>query len=691
MKRSSILLAALLATTACSPSAPGGNSATAAKPGTGIGVDLTAIDKNVRPGDDFDGFANGGWAARAEIPADRSSIGVGLDVFNKAEANNAAIIDAALKANAPAGSDQRLIADYYTAFNDTAGIEKRGLAPVRDELAAIAALKDKTALATMLGANLRADVDPLNATNFETENLFGLFVTQAFDKPDTTTPYLLQGGLGLPDRDYYVSAKPEMAEIRNAYKAYIAQIFGLAGMSDPQARAQRVFDLEMKIAGVHADIETSQDAHKANNPWKKADFAAKAPGLDWDAFWKAASLGNQQDFIVWHPGAVTGEAKLVNSEPLEAWQDWLAFHRINEVSAMLPQTFDAAHFEFFSHKLNGTPKARPRDMRAIAAVNDWLGDAVGQLYVKQFFPASSKTDIQTMVKGILAAFDRRVAALPWMADTTKAEARRKIETLRVGVGYPETWRSYADLTVRPDDPVGNFRRAQLAEYRHQLAKIGKPVDRGEWWMTPQTVNAVNLPLQNALNFPAAILQAPYYDPTADAAANYGAIGSVIGHEISHSFDNLGSDFDADGRLRNWWTPADLAHFEAAGAALAAQFDAYEALPGLHLKGKQELGENIADVAGLVAAYEAYHASLNGKEPPVIGGLTGDQRFFLSFAQSWRTKMREQLLRARIATDVHAPARWRVQTVRNVDAWYPAFNVQPGQLLYLPADKRVKVW
>jgi len=358
---------------------------------------------------------------------------------------------------------------------------------------------------------------------------------------------------------------------------------------------------------------------------------------------------------------------------------------------MLPQTFDAAHFEFFSHKLNGTPKARPRDKRAIAAVNSWLGDAVGQLYVKQFFPASSKTDIQAMVKNILAAFDRRVAALPWMADTTKAEARKKIETLRVGVGYPEAWRSYAALDVKADDPVGNFRRAQLAEYRHQLAKIGKPVDRGEWWMTPQTVNAVNLPLQNALNFPAAILQAPYYDPTADAAANYGAIGSVIGHEISHSFDNLGSDFDAEGRLRNWWTPADLAHFEAAGAALAAQFDAYEALPGLHLKGKQELGENIADVAGLAAAYEAYHASLNGKEPPVIGGLTGDQRFFLSFAQSWRTKMREQLLRARIATDVHAPARWRVQTVRNIDAWYPAFNVQPGQLLYLPADKRVKVW
>jgi putative endopeptidase len=689
MNRNAILLAALLATTACTASDTTGNATVAAA--TGAGVDLTYLDKGVKPGDDFDEYANGGWRAKAEIPADRSSTGVGLEVQNKAEANNVAIIDAAVKANAAPGTDQRRIADWYAAYNDTAGIEKRGLAPVKAEIDAIAALKDKTALSAMLGANLRADVDPLNATNFETENLFGLFVSQAFDKPDTTVPYLLQGGLGLPERDYYLSAKPEMATIRGQYKAYIVKLLTLAGVSDPAVRAERIMALEMRIAQSHADIVSSQDAHKADNPWTKGDFAKKAPGIDWDAFWNAASLGSQNDFIVWHPGAVTGTAQLVASEPLESWQDWLTFHRINEVAEALPGAIDAANFEFFKHTLNGTPQQRPRDKRAIANVNDWLGDAMGQLYVKDYFPASSKSDIQTMVKNILAAFDKRVAGLTWMTDGTKAEARKKIGTMRVGIGYPETWRNYSALEVRADDPVGNIRRAQLAEYKHQLAKIGAKVDPGEWWMTPQTVNAVNLPLQNALNFPAAILQAPYYDPSADAASNYGSIGSVIGHEISHSFDNLGADFDSSGRLRNWWTKEDFAHFAAAGQALVAQYDAYEALPGLHLKGQQTLAENIADVAGLGAALEAYHASLNGKPAPVINGLTGDQRFFLAFAQGWRSKARDQQLRARIATDGHAPARWRVMTVRNLDAWYDAFAVKAGEKLYLAPDKRVKVW
>ncbi len=690
MKTKAILVAALLATTACNPAAPGGTGATAAA-GTGVGVDFAGLNKAVQPGDDFDEYANGGWRAKTEIPADRSSTGNFLEVFNKAEANNKAIIDAALKANAAAGTDQRRIADWYTAYADTAGIEKRGLAPLKGELDAIAALKDKRALSAMLGGNVRADVDPLNNTNFQTENLFGLFVTQALGKPEETVPYVLQGGLGLPDRDYYVSAKPETAALRDQYKAYIGKIFGLAGMTDPAARATRVFDLETKIAQAHADIVTSQDAHKADNPWSKADFAGKAPGIDWDAFWNAAGLGRQNDFVVWHPATTAALAKLVASEPIEAWQDWLAFHRINEVTDMLPAAFDQAHFDFFNKAMNGQQKMRPREKRAITSVDNGLGDAVGQLYVKDYFPASSKADIQKMVTNIKAAFDKRVAGLDWMSPATKAEARKKIETMRVGIGYPETWRSYAGLEVKADDPIGNFRRAQLAETRHQLAKIGKPVDKGEWWMTPQTVNALNLPLQNALNFPAAILQAPFYDPSADAAANYGSIGATIGHEISHSFDNLGADFDSSGQLRNWWTKEDLAHFEAAGAALVAQYDAYEALPGLHLNGKQELGENIADLAGLMAAYDAYHASLGGKEPPVINGLTGDQRFFLAFAQSWREKQREQLLRARVATDVHAPGRWRVLTVRNLDAWYPAFNVQPGQKLFLAPDKRVKVW
>ncbi|RYE03245.1 MAG: M13 family peptidase [Sphingomonadales bacterium] len=690
MKTHSILLAALLATTACTSSAPGGAGTTAAA-GTGIGVDLDGLNKSVKPGDDFDEYASGGWRAKTEIPADRSSIGTGLLVFNKAEANNDAIINAAVKANAAVGTDTRRIADWYTAYTDTAAIEARGLAPLGEDMNRIGAIGDVKALSTVLGGNVRVDVDPLNATNFETENLFGLFVSQAFDKPDTNVPYVLQGGLGLPERDYYLSVKPDMAAIRGKYLAYVTQLFTLAKMTDPAARAKRVFDLETRIAEAHTDNVTSQDAHKANNPWTKADFAKKAPGIDWDAFWNAAGLGSQNDFIVWQPATTMKLAQLVAKEPIDSWKDWLAFHRINEVTAVLPAAFDQARFDFFSKELNGQQKPRPRDKRAIGSVNAWLGDAVGKLYVKDYFPATSKTDVQNMVTNIKAAFDKRVAGLTWMSNGTKAEARKKIETMQVGVGYPDKWRDYSSLEVKADDPVGNLRRAELAETRHQLAKLGKAPDKGEWWMTPQTVNAVNLPLQNALNFPAAILQAPFYDPTADAAANYGSIGAVIGHEISHSFDDLGSTFDSAGRLRNWWTPEDLAHFKQAGAALVAQYDAYEALPGLHLNGKLELSENIADVAGLAAAYDAYHASLGGKEAPVIGGLTGDQRFFLAFAQAWREKGREQMLRARVATDSHAPARWRAMTVRNIDAWYPAFNVQAGEKLYLAPDKRVKVW
>jgi putative endopeptidase len=655
------------------------------------GVDLAGRDTAVKPGDDFEAHANGGWRARTEIPADRSSTGTFLDVFKKAEARNADIIESAAKSNPATGTDARRIADDYAAFMDTAGIEKRGLAPIQPELAGIAALKDKSALAAFLGSTIRSDTDPINDTNFSTENLFGLFVTQSLDDPSRTVPYLMQGGLGLPDRDYYLSKTPEMAEVRATYRGYVEKLLALAGVSDAAARADRILALEMKIATVHADIETSQDIHKSNNPWTRADFTAKAPGLDWAKFFTAAELTSQQNFFAWQPAAITGLSALVASEPLQSWKDWLTFHRINEVAFALPKSLDDAHFDFYGKTLNGTPQQRTRDKRAIAEVNTDLGDAVGQIYAQHYFPASSKADIQMMVKGILAAFDRRVAALDWMAPATKAEARRKIETMRVGIGYPETWRSYAALDIRADDPVGNFRRAQLAEYRHQIGKIGKPVDRAEWWMTPQTVNAVNLPLQNALNFPAAILEAPYYDPKADPAVNYGSIGATIGHEVSHSFDNTGADFDAEGRLRNWWTPSDFQHFEQAGAALAAQYDAYVALPGLNLKGKQELGENIADLAGLTAAYEAYHVSLGGKPAPVIAGLTGDQRFFLAFAQSWREKIRDKALRARVATDVHAPARFRAQTVRNLDAWYEAFGVTPGSTLYLAPNKRVRVW
>ena len=682
MKRS-LVLALLLTSAACTQS-------TTQPAGTLAGVDQSLIDKGAQPGDDFNAYANGAWTKTAVIPDDRSSTGVSLDVFKVAEQRNRELIEGMAKANAAAGTDDRRIADYYAAYVDTAGIDKRGMAPLKSQLDAITALKDKGGLSAMLGSTMRADTDPLNASNFHTENLFGLFVTQDLNRPDVTIPYLMQGGLGLPDRDYYVSAKPEMAELRTAYRAYVEKLLTLAGVSDAAARADRIVALENKIAQAHFDIVASQDAHKAES-WKKGDFATRAPGIDWAAYWNAANLPNQQDFSVWQPAAITKLSALVASEPIQAWQDWLTFHTINQLTPVLPTPIRDASFDFYGKTLNGTVAQQARDKQGIAAVNGALGDAVGKIYADKYFPASSKAEIQGMVKNIVAAFDSRLKALPWLAPATKDEARKKLAVLIVGVGYPETWRDYASLDIKADDPVGNLERARLYEYRHQIGKIGKPVDRHEWWMTPQTVNAVNLPVQNALNFPAAILETPYFDAKFDAAANYGAIGSVIGHEISHSFDNLGADFDSTGKLHNWWTAADLKHFEDSGKALATQYDGYEAFPGLHLNGTQELGENIADVAGLTAAYEAYHTSLGGKPAPVIDGLTGDQRFFLAFAQGWRTKMRDKSLRARIATDVHAPAMWRVDTVRNLDAWYQAFSVKPGQKLYLAPDQRVHVW
>jgi len=684
-----LILASALALDGCNTGTK--NAGQPAAAGTKSGIDFAAIDKSVKPGDDFDKYANGTWEKTAQIPPDKSNIGVFSIINDRAQERKAELIDGIVKSSPSAGSDDARIANFYNAYMDTGAIEKRGLSPLKPDLDRIEAIADKGALADAIGRTLRADADPINATNFHTENLFGIFVTQAFDDPSKTVPYILQGGLGLPDRDYYVSSDPAMAKLRDDYVPYVAKILTLAGFPNAQVRAQKIVALETKIAQAHETLEASQDVTKADNPWKRADFDKRAPGVDWGRLLGAAQLGNQQDFVIWQPAAVTKMAALIGSQPLDVWKDWLAFHRINQMTEVLPKAFDDADFAFFGTEITGTPQQLPRNKRAFNALDAWLGDAVGKRYVDKYFPASSKADIDGMVKNIKAALVKRIDALAWMAPATKAEAKKKVQTMVVGIGYPNNWRDYSSLDVRADDAFGNMDRAKLANYQYQLSKIGKKPDPNEWWLEPQIVNAQNQPLQNSLNFPAAILDKGFYDPAADPAANYGAIGSVIGHEISHSFDNLGATVDATGKLRNWWTPADLAHFKQAGAALAAQYSAYEALSGLHLNGTQELGENIADVAGLAAAYDAWKASLNGKPSPVIDGLTGDQRLFLAYAQAHRGKLRAAALRARVATDVHAPGPWRVLTVRNIDAWYPAFNVQPGQKLYLAPDKRITVW
>jgi endothelin-converting enzyme/putative endopeptidase len=655
------------------------------------GIDLAAMDRSVRPGADFWAYANGTWLRNTEIPADRSSVGAGYEAFLETERNMQELIDTILRGRPQANSDEARIANFYNAFNNSAAIDAAGMAPVQGDLARFAAIQSRADLSRVLGEQTRADVDPLNNTNFQTENLFGIFVTQGLATPGEVLPYILQGGLGLPEREYYLSSEADMATIRGQYRAYVQRLLTLANYADAQAAAQRIFDLETRIARAHNTREQSDDwAHDAG-VWTRAELERNAPGIDWTAFLNAARLGSQQRFAVYHAEAMPKLAALVASQPLQAWKDWLAFHQINSHANVLPSAIDNASFGFYGTTLSGTPQQRPRAKRAISAVSAFLGDAVGKAYAHRYFPSSARDKIRVMSDNIKAAFARRLEALEWMAPATRAEALRKVQSIEVGVGYPDSWRDYSTLTVSADNAYANSVAAEKFEYVYQLSKIGRPMDRKEWWMTPQTVNAVNLPVQNALNFPAAELQRPYFDPLADDAFNYGATGATIGHEVSHSFDNNGALFDSTGALRNWWTPSDLAAFQAQGQALARQYDAYEPLPGLHIKGALTLSENIADLAGLRAAYEAYHASLNGRAPPVIDGLTGDQRFFIAYAQSWKLKLREASLRQEIATDGHAPDQYRVLTVRNLDAWYQAFDVQPGDALYLAPEQRVRVW
>jgi len=673
---------------ACTPNHADGPTNVAASGSSGL--DLAGMDPSVAPGNDFFAYANGGWIKSHEIPPDRASYGTGAIVEELTAKRTAELIAEAAK-DAPPGSDAKKIGDYYASYLDLAGIAAKGLAPITPALQRIAAIGDAHALAGALGQTLRADVDVLNNTNFDTENLFGLWVAQDLSDPTRYAAFLLQGGLGLPDRDYYLDPSPRMAEIRDKYRAHIAAMLGLAGIAGADAKAARIFDLEHKIAQAHGTRVDTEDVQKGNNHWTRAELAARAPGLDWQAFLAAAGLDRQAGFVIWQPGAIVGIAALVGDQPLEAWKDYLTYHALARDAEVLPKPFDDQAFAFYGKELQGTPQARERWKRAVDATSSALGEAVGKLYVTRYFPPSEKARAEAMVRNELAAFARRIDNLAWMTPATKAKAKAKLAALKVGVGYPDKWRDYGKLEVVRGDAYGNAQRAQLFDYHRNLDKLGHPVDRGEWVMNPQLVNAVNLPAMNALNFPAAILQPPYFDPSRPIVMDYGATGSVIGHEISHSFDDQGALFDATGRLANWWTPEDFAHFKASSAQLIKQYDAYRPFPDLAVNGTLTVSENIADVAGLAAAYDAYRLAAGGKEAPAVQGLTGDQQFFVSFAQGWRRKAREPAVRRQILTNGHSPAEYRADTVRNLDAWYPAFGVKPGDALYLAPADRVRVW
>ncbi len=666
----------------------------------GDSIDVAGMDQKVRPGDDFFDYTSGTWIQKNPMPEDRARYG-NLEVINdRARTQTAEVIQSA-KAHAGTDPAAKRVANFYQSFMDEAGIEAKGITPIAARLAAIGKITDKRQLAFALGESLRQDVDPLNATDLYTPNLFGFFVAQGLDDPKRNVGYFLQGGLGMPDRELYLKDDEHSIGMREKYEAHLRTLLTLAKIDEAPARAVRVLELEKKIAAASATRLETGDIKKPK-PWLRSMLAKQAPGLDWTQFLTAANLQKQPRFYMWQPNGIAGIAKLVGSEGLEAWKDWLTVHAIDERAAFLGKALASERFDFYGKLLQGQPKQRERSQRAVDLTSAMLGDEVGKLYVAKNFSPEAKAEIQKMVAGIIKAFGARIEKLAWMTPATKKQAVQKLKTLRVGVGYPDKWKDYDGLEIAADDIVGNIDRTELYDFRTAVAKLGKAPDRDEWWMSPQVVNAINLPLQNAIQFPAAFMQPPYFSVDADPAANYGSMGSIIGHEISHSFDDVGAEFDASGRLFNWWKPTDFKRFKRAGGALVAQYDAYEVLPGLHINGTQTLGENIADVAGLAATYDAWKAATGGTKGAVDGTMppsgvrtaadfSADQVFFIAFAQGWREITRDALMKIIVATNGHSPEKFRALTVRNLDAWYKAFDVKLTDKLALPSEKRIQVW
>ena len=654
--------------------------APAAKPVFGsFGVDLTTRKATVKPGDDFFASANGAWLDTFTIPPDKASYGIFTKLDDEARANVRKIIEGAAGAKPAPGSIEQKIGDYFASFMDTAKIEADGINALKPDLDRITAVKTPAELARLFGE-----------VGFQSP--VGGYIGQDDKDPEAYFVNLVQSGLGMPDRDYYVRDDPKLKETRVAYLAHVGRMLTLAGVPDGSAKAARIVALETKIAQAHWARERTRDAIANYNPKRRAELSSFAPGLDWQAMLDAMGLGAWDRFNANTPTAVKGIAALVASQPLEDWKAYLTYHHVHNHAPYLPKAVDDENFAFFGKVLSGREKQRERWERGVDLVNGGLGEAIGQVYVKQHFPPEAKAKIDALVENMKGAYKANIEKLEWMGPETRAKALEKLASLRVKIGYPNKWKDYSSMAIVPGNVLANARAAEEWSWRFDVVKLGKPVDKDEWLITPQTVNAYYYPPTNEITFPAAILQAPAFDPHADEAVNYGGIGAVIGHEIGHGFDDQGRLYDAKGALNDWWSKADDASFKKRSAGLAAQYGAFEALPGLKVNGQLTLGENIGDLGGLGVAYQAYRRSLGGKEAPVIDGLTGDQRFFLAYAQVFRTKYRDEALRTMVLSDAHSPAQFRVNgAVRNVDAWYAAFNVQPGEKLYLAPDQRVKIW
>ena len=678
-----LAVVATLPTTFLSQSASAADTAPAAstsRPEIGeFGLDLTTRKLSVKPGDDFFAYASGTWYDTFVIPEDRSSFGsfAVLDELSQKRVRGI-IEEAAAKKSAP-GSPEQKIGDYYASFMDEAAIETGGLKPAQADLERIRKADSPAAIARLMGTEgFGSTFNIAFYPDLKDPNVYGVFIFQA--------------GLGLPDRDYYLKDDDKLKDVRAKYLAYIEQMLSLSGDAQAKAHAQAIMELETAIAKAQWPIEKQRDIEAIYNPRTRGEVLAQAPGFEWQAFFDAGQLGKREQFVVAEITAIQDIAKLVEATPLETLKAYLTFHYLSDHAKYLPLRFDDAYFAFYGLTLRDQPKKRERWKRGVDQVNDALGEQVGQVYVQRYFPPESKAKMQDLVNNLLAALKVRIEAHDWMTPDTKKRAQEKLATFVTKIGYPDKWKDYSSLEVRRDDLIGNVHRALRWAWNYDVDRLDKPVDKMEWGMVPQQVNAYYNPLNNEIVFPAAILQPPFFDPNADPAVNYGGIGAVIGHEIGHGFDDQGRKFAADGSLTDWWTAKDADAFTARTNKLIAQYAAFEALPGLNVNGKATVGENIGDLGGLNMGYEAYQLSLKGKKAPVLDGLTGEQRYFLSFAQIFRGKYRDGLLRELVLSDVHSPSYFRVNgPVRNMDEWYTAFDVKPGDKLYLKPEERVAIW
>jgi putative endopeptidase len=639
-----------------------------------FGFDTAGMDASVSPADDFYGYANGKWGANTPIPADKSNYGMFTALDDLSKDRVKLVLDAEKdRAGSKAG-------DVYASYIDQATVEKLGLKPIKPWLTTVRNVKSKAAFEKLLPVAARNGV----------RALFGGYVGQDDKNPDVYIFQMYQAGTGLPDRDMYLVQNDKFEGIRKAYKAYLAQMLTLAGEINAEARADAIFAMEKRIAEVQWTREDSGDATKTYNKMSLAQLDAITPGLKMSSILTKLSpkIG---DVIVNQPSALTGIAKIYAETDLAVLKDQMIVNSLSSFSNVLPDSVSDTTFAFYGTTLQGTPKREPRWKRGVSLTEGTVGDEVGKAYAAKYFPPETKAAMDVLVKNVLSAMGRRIDGLSWMQPETKVKAREKLANFTTKIGYPDRWKDYSNLKIARGDLFGNDLRANQWGFDDNMSKLGQPIRRWEWGMLPQTVNAYANFGMNEIVFPAAILQPPFFDAKADPAVNYGGIGAVIGHEISHHFDDQGAKYDATGKLADWWTESDVKAFEAAGKKLIAQYDAYKIFPDASVKGEFTLGENIGDLAGLTIAYDAYRTSLNGKEPPVIDGMTGDQRFFLGWAQVWRRNYREANLRQRLITDPHSPSEQRAWVVRNLDKWYDAFQPKADGKLYLKPEDRVRIW